>query len=287
LNLIILAAEGGVKNPSLWYPTILGILVVLAGIVLFCGSIYLLLATNLGARLGFLVAAAALSGFMVLLSSMWLATASPLNTLKGRVPSWKPVESLEGTSLAKAKTPAVQDIFEAGRKLGPTDATNVKAEADQLLVIPAAVGGEPAPPPGPFAKFQATTDYMQVSAFETGGGGRFDAEFDGSFPFLHLSFHDPKYAVSVICPVEKVDVPFGEAPPAPRCDPAKPQTNLVLIRDLGSVRVPPLVVLIASSILFALTLLSLHWRELDMRELAAVGGSPVPADRPSRAPAKV
>ena len=41
---------------DLWYPTILGILVVVAGVGLFCGSIYLLLGTNLGARLGFLVA---------------------------------------------------------------------------------------------------------------------------------------------------------------------------------------------------------------------------------------
>lgn len=286
MNLIILASEGGVKNPTLWYPTILGLLVVVAGIVLFCGSIYLLLATNLGARLGFLVAAAALSGFMVLLSAMWLATASPLNTLKGRVPSWKPVEAVKGNSLAKAKTVPVRDIFTEGRKLGPTDATNVKAEADQVLVVPQAEGGEKAAPPGPFAQFQGTTEYLQVDAFETGGGGRFSAGLDGSFPFLHLSFHEPKYAVSVICPVKQVEVPFGEAPPAPACDPTKPRTNLVMIRDLGSVRVPPLVVLIASSILFGLTLLSLHWRELDLRELAAES-SPVPAERPSRAPAQV
>ncbi len=286
MNLLIIAAEGGVKNPSLWYPTILGILVVVAGVVLFCGSIYLLLATNLGARLGFLVAAAALSGFMVLLSAMWLATASPLNTLKGRVPSWKPVEQVEGTDLAKAKTSEVRDIFTAGRKLGPTDATNVKAEADQLLVIPQGEGGEEAPPPGPYAKFQGTADYLQVAAYETGGGGRFQADFDGSFPFLHLSFHEPKYAVSVICPVESVEVPFGEAPPTPECDATKPRTNLVMIRDLGSVRVPPLVVLIASSILFGLSLLSLHWRELDERELAEAKSAPVPAERPPRVPAK-
>ena len=43
-------------------------LVVVAGIVLFCGSIYLLLGTNLGARLGFLVAFTGLMGFMVVLT---------------------------------------------------------------------------------------------------------------------------------------------------------------------------------------------------------------------------
>jgi len=72
---LIIASE--LKHHSLWYPTILGVLVVVAGIVLFCGSVYLLLATNLGARLGFLVAVAALSGFMILLSLLWWTTASP------------------------------------------------------------------------------------------------------------------------------------------------------------------------------------------------------------------
>ena len=46
---------------------------------LFCGSAYLLLGTNLGARLGFLVAGACLSGFLVLLTSLWLTTATPLD----------------------------------------------------------------------------------------------------------------------------------------------------------------------------------------------------------------
>ncbi len=54
MSLLTLAAEATPKG--LWYPTILGVLVVVAGIVLFCGSIYVLLGTNLGARLGFLVA---------------------------------------------------------------------------------------------------------------------------------------------------------------------------------------------------------------------------------------
>ena len=46
--------------PSTWSPFIRGILVVLIGVGVLCGSVYLLLATNLGARLGFLVAMAGL-----------------------------------------------------------------------------------------------------------------------------------------------------------------------------------------------------------------------------------
>ncbi len=47
MKALVLAAEG-IKNRDLWYPTILGVLVVLAAVSLFMGSIYLLLATNLG-----------------------------------------------------------------------------------------------------------------------------------------------------------------------------------------------------------------------------------------------
>ena len=45
MSLSMLASE--LVHKTLWYPTILGILVVVAGIALFCGSIYVLLATNL------------------------------------------------------------------------------------------------------------------------------------------------------------------------------------------------------------------------------------------------
>src|SRR3954466_12581040 len=95
-------------DKTLWYPTILCILVVLAGIVLFCGSIYLLLGTNLGARLGFLVAFTSLAGFMVLLTLLWCTTASPLNTLKGRIPQWRVKEVVSAP--ANAKTSDVRGI---------------------------------------------------------------------------------------------------------------------------------------------------------------------------------
>ena len=46
-TLSVIAAEG-IKNRDLWYPTILGVLVVVAAVALFCGTPYLLLATNMG-----------------------------------------------------------------------------------------------------------------------------------------------------------------------------------------------------------------------------------------------
>ena len=282
----LLAATEGVKNPGLWYPTILGILVVVSAVVLFCGSVYLLLATNLGAKLGFLVAAGALSGFMVLLSLLWLTTASPLNTLKGRVPSWKPVELLQ-SDLSKSSIPVVAGITDKTAQVTPTEATNIKAAVDAAVVVPKATNGEAAPPATKYAKFQDTTEYLVPQTYEVGGGGRSKVELGGDFPWVHVSFHKPKYAVATICPVLAQEVPFGDPIPAAKCDPDQPVTHIVLERDLGSLRIPPLVVFLASSILFGLSLLGLHWRERDLEDAkAAAEAAAADADAAEKSPAK-
>jgi len=264
------------KDRDLWYPTILGVLVVISAVSLFCGSIYLLLATNLGSRLGFLVAAAGLSGFMVLLALLWLTTSSPLNTLKGRPPAWVAVESIEGGDLARSKIPAVRNVTEADKLDDPAEQANVKAAVDTAVV--ATSEGTPAEnevgATRNFQIYQSATDYLVPDFFEVGGGTIFsqvDVQLNGEFPFLHVSLHEPKFAVVNICPVDQAAliVPFGDTPPVPECDPNEPITSLVFERDLGSVRVPPFVALIASSILFILSLLGLHWRERDLQAKAA------------------
>src|SRR5882762_7008084 len=112
-----LAAFMVAAGKTLWDPTIVGILAPVAGVFLFCGSVYLLLSTNLGARLGFLVAASALSGFMVLLSTLWLTTSTPLESPKGRTAAWKVVEV--DKSYADSKFAPVQTIDKDGKLLPP------------------------------------------------------------------------------------------------------------------------------------------------------------------------
>src|SRR6266576_4653951 len=115
--LLMLAQEGGAK--TIWNPTILGVLVVLSAIGLFCGSAYLLLATNLGARLGFLVAFASLTGFMVLLTSLWWTSGnSGIDPPHGKSPSWKVVEVVNDPQ--ESKIAAVHNILQAGTPTGET-----------------------------------------------------------------------------------------------------------------------------------------------------------------------
>ncbi|MBU3701401.1 MAG: hypothetical protein FGM58_05060 [Acidimicrobiia bacterium] len=74
-----------------WNPGIRGILVVLVGVVVLCGSVYLLLGTNLGARLGLLVALTGLFGWLVILTLIWWLTPPAIGP-RGNPASWKPVE---------------------------------------------------------------------------------------------------------------------------------------------------------------------------------------------------
>jgi hypothetical protein len=275
-TLSVIAAEG-IKNRDLWYPTILGVLVVVAAVALFCGTPYLLLATNMGARLGFLVATACLSGLMILISLLWLTNPSPVNTLKGRIPAWVAVQSISNGDLARANAAAVRDIDRGGHIASEEDATNLKAATDLNLILTKDLqtGDILSGAEGKYAIYQAATDYLVTKNQETGGGGlgsQFKVNFGDGFPWVHISLHKPLYAVVTTCKVDASlapdQVPYGAKPPVPKCAPGERQV-LVLERDLGSLRVPPFVAFIAFSLLFGLTLLSLHWRERDLQEQAA------------------
>ena len=54
-----------------WDPQIRGILAVLTGVIVLAGGVYLLLATNLAQRLGFLVILTALFGWMTIHGLVW------------------------------------------------------------------------------------------------------------------------------------------------------------------------------------------------------------------------
>ncbi|MEZ5171151.1 MAG: hypothetical protein R3A49_10460 [Acidimicrobiia bacterium] len=243
MTALLITASEEIGERTLWNPTLKGVLVLACAVGLFCGSVYLLLGTNLGARLGFLVAAGGLSGFMVLLSLLWLTNTDPLGTLKGRIPEWKGVEVVAEPSEADAE--AVQTIETDGTEIAEEDRADLDAAAE------AALTGEESE----LSTFSSSADYLVVDAFEVGG------EKDNLF------WHVPHYAAVMVCPVDTdaLDVPVGDAVPDPECLAGEPTQTLVLLRDLGSIRQPPWIVFGASSVLFALSLLGMHWREKDLR----------------------
>jgi hypothetical protein len=247
---------------GIWYPTILGVLVVVAAVVLFIGSVFLLLGTNVGARLGFLITFTSLMGFMMILSILWLTTASPLESPKGRVAAWNVIENV--TDLSKAKTEAVHGINTKANRASATDASNVAAAVDGALITKVSSPTVTyTPNDNRFAKFQAITDFMVLQTWTVGGS---------SPQFWRGEFnHSDKYAVVEYCKTATVEQTFGLPPLPPECaSGADAQRGFVVIKyDYGTLRLPPFVVLVITTILFLLGLLMLHWREKDLQAAKA------------------
>ncbi|MDG1366254.1 MAG: hypothetical protein P8P85_04280, partial [Acidimicrobiales bacterium] len=77
-----------------WDPEIRGFLAVLAMAVTLMGSVWLLLSSNSGPRLGTLLALAALFGWMAIMGSIWWIYGIGW---AGDAPTWVEVEIVEGT----------------------------------------------------------------------------------------------------------------------------------------------------------------------------------------------
>ncbi|MBI2705830.1 MAG: hypothetical protein HYX32_11150 [Actinobacteria bacterium] len=75
-----------------WDPAIRGILAVGTGVVVLIGSVYLLLSTNVGFRLGALVTLSALTGFLTILTAIWWIQPPGIGPRGGADPRWVPLE---------------------------------------------------------------------------------------------------------------------------------------------------------------------------------------------------
>lgn len=83
--------------------------------VLLIGSIYMLIASNLGARTGYLVTMTSLFAFMIILSVLWLIGAPGTTTgtgPRGREPAWVPFT--QDSEVARQDFPTAVDSFPQG-----------------------------------------------------------------------------------------------------------------------------------------------------------------------------
>ncbi len=270
-GLHLLLAEGG---NSLWNPTIIGVLTVLCAVGLFCGSTYLLLGTNLGARLGFLVAAAGLSGFLVLLTTLWLTTPgnatgnSDLDPPHGNSAAWKVVEVVDNP--ADSKIGPVRELPTKGRAGTPDLLNQVKPAIDAAIVPVAPIAGvETRAQPFATLNISSSTDYLL-----TFPGSRSYQYIDKTENFL---WHRHRYAALEIC-LARLDVtgsPATDAKGNPVCDPLKATHFVVVGYNYGSVRKPVVFYWLFSLLFFGLSVLGLHWWEKDERARKRAALAPV------------
>jgi len=273
----LLLGEGGPGN--LWNPTIIGVLTVLCAVGLFCGSAYLLLATNLGARLGFLVAAAGLTGFLVLLTTLWLTTPgsatgnSDLDPPHGNSASWKMVELLSDP--AQSKIAAVRELPAKGAPGQATLVTQVKPAIDAAIVAASPVAGQPAPVQ-PFATLGITSSTDYLLAFPGSKSFQYPDKTQNFF------WHRHRYAAMEICLARKdASGALVNGPNGPMCDALKPTQFAILSYNYGSVRKPVVLYWLFSVMFFVLSLLGLHWYEKDQRARKRAALTPVPVPVPA------
>jgi hypothetical protein len=240
-----------------WQPEIRGITTVAIAVIMLCGSVYLLLGTNLGSRLGFLVAFAGLFGWMTIMGGIWWAYGIGL---QGTFPSWQPVEIVIG-DLDQARSEVIQGVTlpmspqvrQDGWILLPGDDPGrgqAAASADEILVNEAQLFTS-----GQYLT-QAVWDYGGARHPVVGGGDSFLPEID----FLAF-FHDPHYSLVEVRPVVPQRTEPGKAPPRPIVDESAEPVYVLMIRDLGDRRVPAAMITIGSGIVFLLTILALNKRD--------------------------
>jgi hypothetical protein len=110
-----------------WEPEIRGIVVVLISVVVLIGGTYLIVGTNLGARLGVLVVLAGFFGWMMTMGAIWWVYGIGLT---GPMPSWKPAEPI--TIIRDAQALVGAEVLETPAKVAANPVATAASVASQL-----------------------------------------------------------------------------------------------------------------------------------------------------------
>lgn len=275
-----------------WDPVLTGYLAVIIGIAVLCGSVYLLLATNLGVRLGFLVAWTGLWGWMLLMSIVWWVfgigwigsqpgwnvlqvTSNPATVLVDEV------QQLEGIPVDRSPPGWIEIVAEEKSDEDSAEVVDpeiVQAQAFAADARSAADGHvvcDDADPRRLLAVnsclFSAADQYKTYRVLIRGGERYRPAGIPDNVVTQYFlpSRGRPHYAVVQIQPYQpRVDIDpnlFGDdgkiVVPEPQIDANEPVYSVVLVRDHGSVRLRPALLTIFSALLFGLGCYHLHRRD--------------------------
>lgn len=219
-----------------WEPEIRGITTVLIGAIVLMGSVWLLLATNTGARLGMLLALTGFFGWMVLMGAYWWVYGIGL---QGDFPSWQAQEIVVG-DLDGAASDRVTVGLEGWESLALDDPERGQAQAaaDAVLIDP------------DVGVFDSTAEFVPLDVFTTGG--------DTYFFTLR---HNAHFALVQVQSALPQVVEEGRPPPRPVIDESQPVISVVMVRDMGDRRVPPAMITLGSLAIFLVLAYTLHRRD--------------------------
>lgn len=254
--LVLAGLEWDITTRGILFPAIMAIIL--------CGSSYVILATNVGNRLGFLLANAAFWGWMTLMTVAWMIYGIGL---KGNPPSWKVQEVITNVGNAQSDRVATLSKWDGKGKLpkgwtavaeGTTTRGEAQSSTDAFVVEE--------------KLFPSAVMYAHVGGAEIGGSQRLklrprlesggDWWNPGDYRFMGL-LHQKRYYVDTIAPY-KLDAfgsPALDAKNKPIIDTTKKPMQVVMVRNLGNLRQPAFKIFLASLILLGVSTRSLHKRD--------------------------
>jgi hypothetical protein len=261
------------------------------------GSVYLIVGTNLGARLGFLLSISAIFGWCTIMGVTWWVYGSI--GMLGEAPTWEvtevvyespPSQGLPDAELVEARTldtsalPEREEFHELEGDDFDAMAAEVEPTLDGWVILPesdpsfgeakATVDEWFAANPDEELAISAADDYVTVYSFERGGKSQLPddaSRLDRMANTLKTTFlelrHPPHHAVIQIQRVEEQETVPGEAPPPPVADESTPVVSVIMERNLGDVRFPSAMLTIFSAIMFAVSVSMLHRRDMRAAEV--------------------
>ena len=251
-----------------WQPELRGIVVVLIAAVVLIGGTYLVVGTNVGARLGFLLVIAAFFGWMMTMGAIWWTYGIGL---KGQEPFWHPAEPV--TIVRDSSLMVGAEILKAEPTLGGDPVSNAASISTQLQTEGWHLLDEADPQRGQAvaasdailqleAKEFPAGSYLSVAVYDR-GGERWP-KINDSLDFFAF-FHKPRYALVEVAPVVPQRVEPGRAPARPVVDTAQPHRYVHMLRDLGAKRQPAMFITFGSGLIFLMLCWLLHRRDLQLR----------------------
>jgi hypothetical protein len=270
-----------------WEPELRGLLTVVIGFVILCGSVYGIMATNMGSRLAFLVALTGLAGWMMLMGFVWAIYGIGL---RGPDPTWQAVpgagvlQDVNALGAAGVLNPNADVPDDAT----PTESAEIVRDTfiDQGWVVL-----DKASPAFGQAQASASELLIEEGAFAAGqfeivevfdiGGERYP-KINDSLDFIAF-FHTPHYVVAEAAPFVPVRTEPGRAPARPEIDENRQREYVYMVRDLGARRQPAIVLAIGGAVVFLALCYLLHRRDRILKSNLEQPLPPAKVDAPAEA----
>jgi hypothetical protein len=255
-----------------WDPELRGLLTVIMGVVVLMGSVYMIMATNMGSRLSFLVTLTGLMGWMALMGATWWIYGSglqgpepswaaiPGQTIIQDVPALRSAGALESLPDGYEDAPATEvhklveeQFFDEGYiKISAGDAAygQAQAAASANIELDGAL---------------AAGQYEVTEVFDI-GGERYPLILGNESLDFFAFFHKPHYTVVEVSPLTPVRTEPGRAPASAEIDEAGQRQYVYMVRDLGAKRQPAVVLTIGGGAIFLALCYLLHRRERILKD---------------------